>query len=100
MDNALFTSESVTEGHPDKICDQISDAILNEILIQDPFGRVGCETFCTIGQSVMVDTLRPVAIIRQLDLRKPIYQHLSTYGHMGREDLGVAWENTDMVNRL
>ncbi|MGM9645671.1 MAG: methionine adenosyltransferase [Eubacteriales bacterium] len=45
----LFTSESVTEGHPDKICDQISDAILDALLEQDPYSRVACETFCTTG---------------------------------------------------
>ena len=45
----LFTSESVTEGHPDKICDQISDAILDELLRQDPMSRVACETTCTTG---------------------------------------------------
>ena len=45
----LFTSESVTEGHPDKICDQVSDAILDAILAQDPYGRVACETWTTTG---------------------------------------------------
>jgi len=45
----LFTSESVTEGHPDKVCDQISDAVLDAILAQDPLGRVACETCCTTG---------------------------------------------------
>ena len=45
----FFTSESVTEGHPDKICDQISDAILDEMLRQDPMSRVACETCCTTG---------------------------------------------------
>ena len=45
----LFTSESVTEGHPDKVCDQISDAILDEILKEDPMARVACETTCTTG---------------------------------------------------
>lgn len=49
MSRRLFTSESVTEGHPDKICDQISDAILDEILRQDPYARVACETTCTTG---------------------------------------------------
>ena len=43
----LFTSESVTEGHPDKVCDQISDAILDEILASNPEGRVACETLTT-----------------------------------------------------
>ena len=45
----LFTSESVTEGHPDKICDQISDRILDEMLRADPMSRVACETCCTTG---------------------------------------------------
>ena len=49
MSRKLFTSESVTEGHPDKICDQISDAILDEILKKDPMARVACETTCTTG---------------------------------------------------
>lgn len=49
MSRKLFTSESVTEGHPDKICDQISDAILDEILKKDPNARVACETTCTTG---------------------------------------------------
>ena len=49
MSRKLFTSESVTEGHPDKICDQISDAILDEILRKDPTARVACETTCTTG---------------------------------------------------
>ena len=45
----LFTSESVTEGHPDKLCDQVSDAVLDAILAEDPFARVACETFATTG---------------------------------------------------
>lgn len=49
MNNFLFTSESVTEGHPDKVCDQISDAILDAIIEQDSKARVACETFCTTG---------------------------------------------------
>uniref|UniRef100_UPI0040285C4D methionine adenosyltransferase n=1 Tax=Gemmiger formicilis TaxID=745368 RepID=UPI0040285C4D len=49
MSKILFTSESVTEGHPDKICDQISDAILDAILAQDPGARVACETTCSTG---------------------------------------------------
>lgn len=49
MSKKLFTSESVTEGHPDKICDKISDAILDEMLRQDPMSRVACETFATTG---------------------------------------------------
>ena len=47
--NRFFTSESVTEGHPDKICDQISDAVLDEILKLDPDAHVACECFATTG---------------------------------------------------
>jgi S-adenosylmethionine synthetase len=49
----LFTSESVTEGHPDKIADQISDSILDAILAQDPVGRVACETLVTTGLAII-----------------------------------------------
>jgi len=47
--NYYFTSESVTEGHPDKMCDAISDAILDAVIEQDPMGRVACETAITTG---------------------------------------------------
>ena len=50
MARKLFTSESVTEGHPDKICDQISDGVLDAILAEDPMARVACETTVTTGQ--------------------------------------------------
>ena len=50
----LFTSESVTEGHPDKICDQISDAVLDSILAKDPMARVACETAVTTGMVLVM----------------------------------------------
>ena len=49
MERRLFTSESVTEGHPDKMCDAISDAILDALMAQDPMSRVACETAATTG---------------------------------------------------
>ena len=49
----LFTSESVSEGHPDKVADQISDAVLDALLAQDPLSRVACETFVTTGLAVI-----------------------------------------------
>ena len=49
MEKRLFTSESVTEGHPDKVCDAISDAILDACMEQDPMSRVACETACCTG---------------------------------------------------
>ena len=53
MAEYIFSSESVTEGHPDKIADQISDAILDAVLKEDPFGRVACETFVTTGLTLV-----------------------------------------------
>lgn len=51
--NYLFTSESVSEGHPDKVADQISDAILDQFLAYDPMSKVGCETLVTTGPEYM-----------------------------------------------
>ena len=56
--NYLFTSESVSEGHPDKVSDQISDAILDEFLRQDPEAKVACETFCSTGLVVVGGEVR------------------------------------------
>ena len=80
MEKLLFTSESVTEGHPDKICDQISDAILDAMLEQDPMSRVACETCTTTGlvmvmgeitsnakvdiQNIVRDTVREIGYTR------------------------------------
>ena len=60
-DKFLFTSESVTEGHPDKIADQISDTILDAIFAQDPHGRVACETIVTTGQVHVFGEIRTTA---------------------------------------
>jgi S-adenosylmethionine synthetase len=61
--NFLFTSESVTEGHPDKIADQISDAVLDEVMRQDPKGRVGCETLVTTGLAVVAGEITTSATL-------------------------------------
>ena len=63
MDKVLFTSESVTEGHPDKICDQISDAILDALLEQDPMSRVACETCTNTGFVLVMGEITTKAII-------------------------------------
>ena len=63
MSRKLFTSESVTEGHPDKISDKISDAILDEILRQDPMSRVACETFCTTGLVCVMGEITTKAVV-------------------------------------
>jgi S-adenosylmethionine synthetase len=63
LKNYLFTSESVTEGHPDKIADQISDAVLDEVMKQDPKGRVACETLVTTGLAVVAGEITTTAHI-------------------------------------
>ena len=63
MAKRLFTSESVTEGHPDKVCDQISDAILDEMLRQDKFSRVACETICTMGMALVMGEITTNAVV-------------------------------------
>lgn len=69
----LFTSESVSEGHPDKICDQISDSILDALLAQDPQSRVACETLVTTGQVVVAGEITTSAVVEYQDIvRKAI----------------------------
>ncbi|HLQ00310.1 MAG TPA: methionine adenosyltransferase [Candidatus Limnocylindria bacterium] len=66
--NFLFTSESVTEGHPDKIADQISDAVLDAVLEQDPMGRVACETLVTTGLAVVAGEVTTKAHLEYADI--------------------------------
>ena len=63
MAKFLFTSESVTEGHPDKICDRISDSILDALLEQDPMSRVACETCTTTGVVMVMGEITTKAVI-------------------------------------
>ncbi len=68
----FFTSESVTEGHPDKICDQISDAVLDAILEQDPMGRVACETCCTTGMVLCMGEISTTATVDIPDIARKV----------------------------
>ncbi|MDO8535903.1 MAG: methionine adenosyltransferase [Candidatus Omnitrophota bacterium] len=63
MHKYLFTSESVTEGHPDKVCDQVSDSVLDSVLKQDPAGRVACETYVTMGLLIIGGELTTTAYV-------------------------------------
>ena len=63
MAKHFFTSESVTEGHPDKICDQISDAVLDALLAQDPYSRVACESVCTTGMALVMGEITTNAVV-------------------------------------
>ncbi len=74
----LFTSESVTEGHPDKICDQISDAVLDECLRQDPYSRVACETTCTTG---LVLCLGEITTKASLDIQEIVRNVVRDIGY-------------------
>ena len=68
----LFTSESVTEGHPDKIADQISDAVLDAVMTDDPMGRVACETLVTTGLIVVAGEITTSTYVRFLDLAREV----------------------------
>ncbi len=74
----LFTSESVTEGHPDKICDQISDAVLDDILVNDPMGRVACEVSCTTG---LVLVMGEITTSHYVDIQKIVRETVREIGY-------------------
>ncbi len=78
MRNYYFTSESVTEGHPDKICDQISDGILDAILEKDPMGRVACETTCTTG---LVQVMGEITTSCYVDVQKLVREIVLDIGY-------------------
>ena len=74
----FFTSESVTEGHPDKICDQISDAVLDAIMEKDPMGRVACETVITTG---LVMVLGEITTSSYVDIQKVVRETIREIGY-------------------
>ena len=78
MERLLFTSESVTEGHPDKMCDQISDAILDALLEQDPMSRVGCETATTTG---LVMVMGEITTKGYVDIQKVVRNTVREIGY-------------------
>ena len=80
----LFTSESVTEGHPDKICDQISDRILDSILEQDPYARVACETCCTTD---MVTVMGEITTTASVDIEGTVRRVIADIGY-DRDEYG------------
>ncbi len=84
----IFTSESVTEGHPDKVADQISDAVLDAILARDPNGRVACETLVTTGMAVVAGEITTTTYVHIPDLVRETIEHIgytdAAYGFDGR----------------
>ena len=82
MKNYLFTSESVTEGHPDKICDRISDSVLDAMLAQDPMSRVACETAITTGQVLVMGEITSKA---QVDIPDLVRKAITDIGYTSSE---------------
>ncbi len=82
MNKHLFTSESVTEGHPDKVCDQISDAVLDAIITQDPQAHVACETFCTTG---VVTVMGEITTTAKVDIPAIARRVVLDIGYDGRD---------------
>ena len=78
MEKLLFTSESVTEGHPDKMCDAISDAILDAMLEQDPMSRVACETATTTGLVLVMGEITTKAYV---DIQKVVRNTIREIGY-------------------
>jgi len=96
MSDFLFTSESVTEGHPDKIADQISDAILDAIIEQDPQGRVACETLVTTGLAMIAGEITTSCYVHMPDIVR------ETIKEIGYNDsaMGFDWETCAVITSI
>jgi S-adenosylmethionine synthetase len=95
-DRRLFTSESVTEGHPDKLCDQVSDAVLDELLRQDPSSRVACETATTTGT---VFVLGEVTTHGYVDLQKLVRDVVKDIGYTDAE-YGFDYQTCGVISAI
>ena len=96
MERILFTSESVTEGHPDKICDKISDAILDDILRQDPNSRVACETCCTTGLVMVMGEITTNAYV---DIQGIVRETVRSIGY-DRAKYGFDCDSCAVLNSI
>jgi len=94
--NFLFTSESVTEGHPDKIADQISDHILDKILEQDPYARVACETLVTTGMAFIAGEITTTAYV---DFPEVVRETIKDIGY-NNSSMGFDWETCAVVSSI
>ncbi len=91
-----FTSESVTEGHPDKVCDQISDAVLDEVIKQDPKGRVACETFVTVGLLIVGGEITTSGYVDIGNLARSVVKDIG-YTH---SKYGFNYETCSVLNAI
>lgn len=96
MEKRLFTSESVTEGHPDKICDQISDAILDELMKQDPMSRVACETSITTG---LVLVMGEITTKGYVDIQRVVRETIREIGY-DRAKYGFDCDTCGVITAL
>ena len=96
MEKILFTSESVTEGHPDKICDQISDAILDALMEQDPMSRVACETAITTGLVLVMGEITTKAYV---DIQKIVRDTVREIGYT-RGKFGFDADNCGVITAI
>src|SRR3990172_11321551 len=92
----LFTSESVTEGHPDKVADQISDAILDAIVAQDKYARVACETLVTTGLAMIAGEITTTARIDYPDI---VRQTIKEIGYCD-SSMGFDWETCAVLTSI
>jgi len=92
----LFTSESVSEGHPDKVADQISDAILDAILTQDPHARVGCETMVTTGMAIIAGEITTSAWV---DMPDVVRQTIRSIGY-NSSAMGFDWQSCAVLTSI
>ena len=96
MERRLFTSESVTEGHPDKMCDQISDAILDALMAQDPMSRVACETATTTGMVLVMGEITTNAYV---DIQKIVRDTIKEIGYT-RGKFGFDAETCGVITAI
>ncbi len=96
MSEYLFTSESVTEGHPDKMADQISDAVLDSVLKKDPEGRVACETFVNTG---LVLVGGEITTKTSLDIPGIVTRKVREIGYEGSE-MGFDYKTCAILNNI
>lgn len=96
MSDYVFTSESVSEGHPDKVADQISDAILDSILDQDPVARVACETLVTTGMVLIAGEITTSAWV---DMPEVVRQTVKEIGY-NSSDMGFDWQSCSVLTSI
>ena len=103
--NYMFTSESVSEGHPDKVSDQISDAIVDLFLSKDPEARIACETLTTTQLVVLAGEIRCKGVYENGEWAPGAKEESeqavwATVKRIGYEQSGVHWDKLEFINRL